>query len=145
MVHKINSGWKLPDKKYQELLGLALCVFGSNTSFIIENILSTAYWNPVWYSLIDAGGKKVLKSVRNIITGFTGGDEICELYEEIASRRSRITSSYKVVSDDRQSLCSVDKKNREQFVVTEEYLSEFILMNEELRDKLSTLQKLMHS
>lgn len=29
----------LPSKKYRELLGSAVCVFNSNNSFIIENIL----------------------------------------------------------------------------------------------------------
>lgn len=29
----------LPDKEYRELLGSAICVFNSNNSFIIENVL----------------------------------------------------------------------------------------------------------
>ena len=30
----------LPSRKYRELLGSAVCVFNSNNSFVIENILS---------------------------------------------------------------------------------------------------------
>ena len=41
-------------KKYRELLGSALCVFNSNNSFIIENILRSddcGEYN--WYKLMD--------------------------------------------------------------------------------------------
>ena len=42
----------LPSKKYRELLGTAICVFNSNNSFVIENILreDESY---TWDCLID--------------------------------------------------------------------------------------------
>lgn len=38
-MYEEYSKQALPSKKYRELLGSALCVFNSNNSFIIENIL----------------------------------------------------------------------------------------------------------
>ncbi|CAB1223424.1 hypothetical protein SFB21_3268 [Acinetobacter bouvetii] len=44
----------LPSRKYRELIGTAICVFNSNNSFIIENILRvdpTGQYE--WNKLID--------------------------------------------------------------------------------------------
>ncbi len=41
-------------KKYRELLGSAICVFNSNPSFIIENILRVGEPQKYsWFELID--------------------------------------------------------------------------------------------
>lgn len=42
-MYEKYSRQALPEKQYRELLGSALCVFNSNNSFIIENILKMIY------------------------------------------------------------------------------------------------------
>lgn len=43
----------LPSKKYCYLLGVAQCVFTSNVSLVIENILKLSN-DSNWYKLIDS-------------------------------------------------------------------------------------------
>lgn len=38
-MYEAYTRQSLPSKKYRELLGSALCVFNSNNSFMIENII----------------------------------------------------------------------------------------------------------
>jgi len=57
----------LPSKKYRELLGSAVCVFNSNNSFIIENILREDSINYSWYNLIDKESGKLIEQIDNTI------------------------------------------------------------------------------
>jgi hypothetical protein len=51
-MYEAYTRQSLPSKKYRELLGSALCVFNSNNSFMIENIIRIDSAND-WYELID--------------------------------------------------------------------------------------------
>ena len=93
----------LPTKEYRELLGSAICVFNSNNSFIIENILrEDGGRNYSWYDLID--------------------------------KTSQITN------DDKEQILATKDKQHNQFVITKEYLLDFIKGNEVLSDKLYTFR-----
>ena len=64
-MYEFYTRQALPDKEYRELLGTALCVFNSNNSFIIENILKNdidKVYN--WYELIDAESGKLIEPVK---------------------------------------------------------------------------------
>lgn len=59
----------LPSKKYRELIGTAICVFNSNNSFIIENILRVdAEGKYTWYALIDKMSGHLKNDITDTIT-----------------------------------------------------------------------------
>lgn len=125
----------LPTKKYRELLGSAICVFNSNNSFIIENILrEDGGVNYNWYDLIDKTSGQ-LKSVINSAITNRAGPEISQLFEELVNKRNRIIHSFQITSENEQILATKDR-NHYQFKITEEYLLGFIRQNEELSSKL---------
>lgn len=124
----------LPDKAYRELLGTALCVFNSNNSFIIENILKNdidKVYN--WYELIDRESGKLIEPVKKTISEKSGSDEIADLFDTIVKKRNRIVHSFQITDrDGKQRLATKNKTNNNQFVITEKILKEFIKKNEKL-------------
>lgn len=125
----------LPDKHYRELLGSALCVFNSNNSFIIETVLrhSNSY---SWYSLIDLESGKLKKVVRDAISK-EYGDEIEKLFSDIIEQRNRIIHSFRITNKQgKQVLATKEYKKSEQFEITEDYLLNFIKLNEKLSNML---------
>lgn len=125
----------LPDKQYRELLGSALCVFNSNNSFIIETVLRHSD-NYSWYSLIDLESGKLKKVVRDAISK-EYGDDIEKLFSDIIEQRNRIIHSFQITNKQgKQVLATKEHKKSEQFEITEEYLLNFIELNEKLSDML---------
>jgi hypothetical protein len=124
----------LPSKHYRELLGSAVCVFNSNNSFVIENILKKDIAGQYsWYELIDKESGGLLLPVKETITKISG-TEIARVFGEVISKRNRIIHSFQVTHNGEQMLATKDKRNQ-QYIITEDYLMEFITDNE----KLSTL------
>lgn len=125
----------LPTKEYRELLGTALCVFNSNTQFVIENLI---YNKPskLWYELTDKMCGKLLEDIRHELS--TYDDNVADLYKELTDKRNRIIHSFQITDvDDEQKLGTKTKiPENKQFIVTEEYLLEFIKQNENLCDCL---------
>lgn len=120
----------LPLRRYRELLGSAVCVFNSNNSFIIENILRLEKVKHNWYDLIDANSGDLLKLEKDAIpTNFDSS--LCELFTSIVLKRNRIVHSFQVTVNGEQVLAT-KARNGEQFVITEEYLIDFIRENERL-------------
>ena len=124
----------MPDKTYRELLGTALCVFNSNNSFIIENILkndSDKIYN--WYELIDRESGKLIKPVKNTISKKAKSEGIADLFDRIVTMRNRIVHSFQITDkDEKQRLATKNRTDNIQFVITEEILKEFIAENEKL-------------
>lgn len=125
----------LPSKEYRELLGTALCVFNSNNAFIIENILrNDEDSNYDWYKLIDTESGNLRSCIKETITK-KFNDSIEHLFSEIVKLRNRIIHSFQITLDEEQILATKEKKTNNQFVITKEYLMNFIRENE----KLSTM------
>lgn len=126
----------LPNKEYCELLGIALCVFNSNNAFIIENILrEDAGVNYDWYDLIDKTSGELSHAIKNTITK-KAGTFIGKLFNDIVSKRNRIIHSFQITDkDEEQRLVTKDNANN-QYVITENYLKEFIKQNELLSSEL---------
>ena len=132
----------LPDRTYRELLGSAICVFNSNNSFIIENILrcddSKKY---DWYHLIDLTSGNLKNSVRNIITSRCG-DEIENLFDRLVKMRNRIIHSFQITDENGEQLLATkelatkEKEANRQYHITVDRLLEFITLNEKLSDLL---------
>ena len=116
----------LPSKEYRELLGSALCVFNSNNAFIIENILKEdggANYN--WYDLIDRTSGQLSKPISDTITS-KAGSKIALLFNQLVTQRNRIVHSFQITDEDgEQKLATKDKENI-QYVITKEFLLEFI-------------------
>lgn len=129
----------LPSKKYRELLGSAICVFNSNNSFIIENILSLqTNDNYNWYDLIDNTSGQLTKHIKETITK-ASGTEIASLFNSVVEMRNRIIHSF-LVTVSGEPILATKKKNHEQFIITEDYLNAFIKENDKLSDLLHNLR-----
>lgn len=135
----------LPERHYRELLGAALCVFNSNNGFIIENILrSDDSQKYDWYHLIDLESGKLKKPIRKTISSRCG-DEIETLFFQLVEMRNRIIHSFRITNKvGAQVLATKIKNGVIQFEITEDYLLEFIKLNEELSDKLHTFRGYKH-
>ena len=133
----------LPSKCYRELLGTALCVFVSNNAFIIETILRLDISGDYdWYKLTDMKSGQLKPSIANVIST-NCGNEIYMLFEDLINRRNRIIHSYRITDKDgEQVLASKEKINKgnKQFEIAEEYLIEFIQLNDKLSSMLHNLR-----
>lgn len=128
----------LPDKEYRELLGSALCVFNSNNAFIIENILRCDDFDKYnWRELVDLESGHLKIAVREVITSQCGED-IESLFSELIIMRNRIIHSYQITKDGKQMLATKEREKNggKQFVITVEYLLDFITQNEKLSSML---------
>ena len=129
----------LPSKEYRELLGSAICVFNSNNSFIIENILRYDSSNIYsWHDLIDLTSGGLLKPIKETITK-NSNTQIAILFDDIIAKRNRIIHSFQITYQGNQILATKDKNNN-QFIITSKYLLDFISQNEELSTKLHTFR-----
>lgn len=141
-MYESYSRQSMPERHYRELLGSAICVFNQNNSFIIENILcndEAGAYN--WYDLIDLESGKIKAKVKEIITS-KFGDEIEKLFSELIVMRNRIIHSFQITKDGQQILATKipQKDGGSQFVITEDYLLDFINKNEKLSDLLHKLR-----
>ncbi len=130
----------LPTKEYRELLGSAICVFNSNNSFIIENILrEDGGRNYSWYDLIDKTSGQLKAAINDTITN-KAGSEIAQIFSDLVDKRNRIIHSFQITNDDKEQILATKDKQHNQFVITKEYLLDFIKGNEVLSDKLYTFR-----
>ncbi|WP_455787480.1 selenium binding protein [Parabacteroides goldsteinii] len=130
----------LPSKNYRELLGTAICVFNSNNAFIIETYLRVGTNADLdWYKLIDKTSGQMLDSVKEIIKK-ASGEKIVDLFDLLCKKRNRISHGFQITdTDGEQRLATKDKENR-QFVITENFLIDFIQENQKLSDLLYELR-----
>ena len=141
-MYERYSRQSMPEKHYRELLGSAISVFNQNNSFIIENILrndGARTYN--WYDLIDLECGKIKVKVKEIITS-KFGDEAEKLFSELITMRNRIIHSFQITKDGHQILATkvLQKDGGDQFVITEDYLLDFIKQNEKLSDLLHEIR-----
>jgi len=130
----------LPTKEYRELLGSAICVFNSNNSFIIENILREDEGrNYSWYDLIDKTSGQLKAAINDTITT-KAGSEIAQIFSDLVDKRNRIIHSFQITNDDKEQILATKDKQHNQFLITKEYLLDFIKGNEVLSDKLYTFR-----
>ncbi len=130
----------LPAKEYRELLGSAICVFNSNNSFIIENILrEDGERNYSWYDLIDKTSGQLKAAINDTITT-KAGSEMAQIFSNLVDKRNRIIHSFQITNDDKEQILATKDKQHNQFVITKEYLLDFIKANEVLSDKLHTFR-----
>ena len=132
----------LPSKEYRELLGSAVCVFNSNNAFVIENILHTDSVNFNWYRLIDKKSGQLVDDIKRTITNVAGVD-IEDLFSELVEMRNRIIHSFQVTYEGEQVLATKTRVNKgnKQFIITGEYLLDFIKKNKRLSDLLNDYRK----
>lgn len=126
----------LPSKKYRELLGSALCVFNSNNSFIIENILRVDDEHYNWFDLIDKTSGNLLSVIDETITSATQNNKISIMFNELVNTRNRIVHSFQITDEYGNQLLATKEKNGNQYRITEEILFEFIKKNEILSSEL---------
>ena len=126
----------LPSKKYRELLGSALCVFNSNNSFIIENILRVDNEHYNWFDLIDKTSGNLLPVIVETIISVTQNNKISMLFNELVNTRNRIVHSFQITDEYGNQLLATKEKNGNQYRITEEILFEFIKKNEILSSEL---------
>lgn len=138
-MYENYSRQALPSKKYRELLGSALCVFNSNNSFIIENILRFDNESEYdWHILIDSSSGDLEHPIKKTITEVSNTN-ISKIFSELIRMRNRIIHSFQITHEDQQILATKEK-NGKQFLITEHYLLEFIKKNDDLSDLLHELR-----
>ena len=137
-MYEQYSRQALPPKHYRELLGSAICVFNSNNQFIIENILRIDSANFGWYDLIDKTSGQLIDPIKNTITE-NSNDEISVIFKSLVDKRNRIIHSFQITHEGEQILATKDK-NHHQFIITAEYLLDFIKKNEVLSSNLHELR-----
>lgn len=133
-MYEAYTRQSLPSKKYRELLGSALCVFNSNNSFMIENIIRIDGAND-WYELIDKVSGKLRDKISTTISINSGNTDIEDLFMEIVEMRNRIIHSFQITSPSGEQVLATKTSKKDgniQFEITETYLMEFIKKNEEL-------------
>ena len=139
-MYENHTRQSLPTKEYRELLGSAICVFNSNNSFIIENILrEDGGRNYSWYDLIDKTSGQLKAAINDTITT-KAGSEIAQIFSDLVDKRNRIIHSFQNTNDDKEQILATKDKQHNQFVITKEYLLDFIKGNEVLSDKLYTFR-----
>lgn len=136
-MYEKYSRQALPEKDYRELLGTAICVFNSNNAFVIENIIRedmNKRYN--WYELIDLESGRLKNPIKETISKKSNSEVIANLFDEIVSMRNRIIHSFQITDKDgEQRLATKDRKGI-QFIITKEYLFDFIKKNESLSIEL---------
>lgn len=135
----------LPTEEYRLLAGTCLCVFALNSGFIIENILESPEVEKDWYELTDMTSgllipdlKKRLKTENKKLS-----DEILDVFCDLVDKRNRIIHSFQITNYmDEQVLATKTKINEgnKQFEITEEYMLDFIRLNNRLSDLLHHLR-----
>ena len=114
--------------------------FNSNNSFIIENILrEDGGRNYSWYDLIDKTSGQLKAAINDTITT-KAGSEIAQIFSDLVDKRNRIIHSFQITNDDKEQILATKDKQHNQFVITKEYLLDFIKGNEVLSDKLYTFR-----
>ena len=94
-----------------------------------------------WFDLVDKESGNLKSDIRETITA-NYGDEVERQFEEIVDKRNRIVHSYQITDkDNRQKLATKERKGSHQFVITEEYLLEFIADNQKLSDILYSVRR----
>ena len=139
-MYEAYTRQSLPERHYRELLGTALCVFNANNAFVIENILSKDLSNSFsWFELMDLESGKLKPSIQTTISSKCG-NEIEILFSELVIRRNRIIHSFQITENGtgNQILCTkeLQRDGGRQFIITEEFLVDFIKDNERLSDML---------
>ena len=127
-MYEAYTRQSLPSKKYRELLGSALCVFNSNNSFMIENIIRIDSAND-WYELIDKVSGKLRDKISTTISINSGNTDIEDLFMEIVEMRNRIIHSFQITSPSGEQVLATKTSKKDgniQFEITETYLMEFI-------------------
>ncbi|MEH7436736.1 selenium binding protein [Neobacillus drentensis] len=131
-MYEEYSRQSLPSRKYRELLGSAICVFNSNNAFIFEKILRNGEDNRfVWYELIDKTSGELSQPIKETITKLSG-TKITSRFSEVIEMRNKIIHSFQTTDGDGKQTLATKRKNGEQFIITEDYLYNFIKKNEEL-------------
>lgn len=128
----------LPSKEYRELLGTALCVFNSNNAFIIENIIGMDN-SKNRYELMDKESGRLKNDISNTITQSDGCGDIEKLFSKIVEMRKRIIHSFQITSDNGEQILATKSLTGDgniQFIISKDYLIEFIEKNDELSDLL---------
>lgn len=135
----------LPDDDYRELLGSAISVFNSNNAFIIENILRISGDQHNWWELVDRTSGNILYKVMMEQYGNVIPENIISLFSELVEQRDRIIHSFQVTAPEpnphqEQLLATKVKGSGKQFIITRDYLLEFIRKNDKLSDLLYDLR-----
>ena len=142
-MYENDTKQALPEKYYRELLGTALCVFNSNNAFIIEIVLRLDISGKCdWYHLTDLESGKLRPSVHNVIATKCGR-EVEDLFVELVEQRNRIIHSYRITNSSNQQVLAtktLTNKGNKQFEITEDYLMEFIRLNDKLSSMLHSIR-----
>lgn len=87
-----------------------------------------------WFDLTDRTSGKLKGAIERTITE-NSNDEIANIFNSLVDKRNRIIHSFQITYEGVQLLATKDEEHN-QFIITEEYLCDFIKENELLSSKL---------
>lgn len=125
----------LPDEEYLRLLGVAMSVFSSNNSFVIENILYDKTCKYDWYELTDKESGYLYNVIKQSIN-----EDIANDFKTIVNMRNRIIHGFRITSKSGEQILGTKTKIKDgniQFEITKDYLEDFIFKNDNLSIKLN--------
>ena len=96
-----------------------------------------------WYELIDKESGKLNKVIVATIV-LNGGQAIADLFSDLVERRNRIIHSFQITNNDGEQILATKTKVKDgnkQFIITKEYLMQFIKDNEKLSSLLYDYRK----
>ena len=147
LMYENITNQTLPDRDYRELLGTAISVFNSNNSFMIENILKINEDQHNWWELIDKTSGSILYKVIEKQYGNIIPKDIVSIFADLIEQRNRIIHSFQITDSDsnQEQVLATKKESGEQFIITREYLLQFIQKNETLSNLLYKLRNSLES
>lgn len=106
----------LPPREYREKLGTALCVFNSNFTFVVGNILNSSLNDSTnWYDLINFTVGRLQKRMRS--SALSERNDIIELFDSIARKRNRIVHSFQNTNEKgEQFLATLEKEKSSPYL-----------------------------
>lgn len=153
-MYEKYSRQPVPSRKYREILGAALYIFNSNYDFLVEDILHIKEKLQLndkidWWNLMNLEAGKLKQKLQQD-PAFTPYKKVLKHHPELMQEfnylkntRNRIVHGFTATSNHNSqvpALYSLNPKTKEQEEITEEYLLNFIKMNESFNLKLYTFR-----
>lgn len=131
----------LPKRKSRELVGTAICVINQNNSLIIEIYMkANNIKQNEWYHFMKCTSGELKKEVKWFFEKDEEGKEIIQEFEKLVDMRNRIVHCFQYTGNEEQKLRTVTR-DKKQYDIDDDYLLNFIKLNNELNEKLSNYRK----
>lgn len=89
-----------------------------------------------WFKLIDLESGRLSNPIKETISRKLNNEDIADEFDKIVSMRNRIIHSFQITDKNGEQILATKDRSGNQFIITKEYLFDFIKKNESLSIKL---------